>query len=205
MTLASADILDTNSNGLQLIKRSEAFRANWYQDVVKVWTIGYGTTEGSMPGVSRTAIPGPITMHDAERLMMRSLVAIYEPEIEAHRLVLNRNQFSALVSFVYNIGGPQFNRSTMLKMLKAGDMIGAAGQFSRWVYAGGTKYRGLVTRRKAERELFETPPDGDYSRFDHLVCKLQPLEPLPVTPIPVELPDVPTHLTMPFSRPTVIH
>lgn len=62
---------------------------------------------------------------------------------------------AALASFVYNVGETQFSRSTLLRKLNAGDAKGACAELSRWVYAGGKVYKGLVNRRKAERELCE--------------------------------------------------
>ncbi len=62
---------------------------------------------------------------------------------------------AALASFVYNVGETQFSRSTLLRKLNAGDVKGACAELSRWVYAGGKVYKGLVNRRMAERELCE--------------------------------------------------
>ncbi|HGM8337746.1 TPA: glycoside hydrolase family protein [Pseudomonas aeruginosa] len=53
------------------------------------------------------------------------------------------------------MGETQFSRSTLLRKLNAGDVKGACAELSRWVYAGGKVYKGLVNRRKAERELCE--------------------------------------------------
>jgi len=74
---------------------------------------------------------------------------------------LTPNQFDALVSLVFNIGQGNYCDSTLRKKLKAGDFVGAAGEFERWVFGtvNGKKVKlpGLVTRRAAERALFETP------------------------------------------------
>ena len=69
------------------------------------------------------------------------------------------NAYSALVSFAYNVRG--WRGSTLLRLVNAGDMAGAAEQFDRWTLSGGRVMRGLVRRRAAERALFETPGDGD--------------------------------------------
>jgi lysozyme len=45
---------------------------------------------------------------------------------------LTQNQFDALVSLVFNIGGGAFRKSTLLKKLNAGDIQGAADQFLVW-------------------------------------------------------------------------
>jgi lysozyme len=67
---------------------------------------------------------------------------------------LSVGQYSALVSWVYNLGSGKLQTSTLLRKLNAGDYAGAAAQFGVWVYGGGVKFPGLVTRREAERKLF---------------------------------------------------
>lgn len=73
---------------------------------------------------------------------------------------LNQNQFDALVSLVFNIGQGRYATSTLRKKLHAQDYDGAAAEFDRWVKGtvDGVKQKlpGLVTRRAAERALFES-------------------------------------------------
>lgn len=59
----------------------------------------------------------------------------------------------AMTSFVYNVGPGNYQKSTMLRKLRAGDYAGACNELPRWVYAGGRKLRGLERRRQAEREI----------------------------------------------------
>lgn len=67
---------------------------------------------------------------------------------------LDDNKFAALVSFSFNLGCSAFEGSTLLKYLKAKDYASAAGEFGKWVHAGGQVLQGLVRRREAERVLF---------------------------------------------------
>ena len=73
---------------------------------------------------------------------------------------LTQSQFDALVSLVFNIGQGNYATSTLRKKLHAQDYEGAAAEFGKWVYAtvNGDKVKlpGLVTRRAAERALFES-------------------------------------------------
>ncbi|WP_228124829.1 lysozyme [Candidatus Methylospira mobilis] len=66
------------------------------------------------------------------------------------------DQFGALVSFAYNVGYGKggLGDSTLLKLLNAGNYIGAADQFPRWNKSGGKVLNGLVKRRDSERLLF---------------------------------------------------
>ena len=52
------------------------------------------------------------------------------------RVRLNENQMAALTDFVYNVGGGNFAKSTMLKDLNVGDYAGASEQFTRFTHAG---------------------------------------------------------------------
>ncbi|NJA04180.1 lysozyme [Methylococcaceae bacterium WWC4] len=74
-------------------------------------------------------------------------------------VLLNQHQFDALVSLIFNIGQGQYAQSTLRKKLEAGDLAGAAAEFDRWVKGSvdGVKQilPGLVSRRAAERALFE--------------------------------------------------
>mgnify|MGYP000029206258 CR=1 FL=1 len=52
------------------------------------------------------------------------------------------------------MGATALKRSTLVRLLNAGDYKGAEAQFSRWNKAGGKALKGLTRRREAERELF---------------------------------------------------
>ena len=67
---------------------------------------------------------------------------------------LTQGQFDALVSLTFNIGVAQFQKSTLLRKLNAGDLAGAAEEFLRWNKAGGKVAEGLVRRRVAEKGRF---------------------------------------------------
>lgn len=85
-----------------------------------------------------------------------------EPDVrEAERAVrklvkvpLTSNQFSALVSFTFNVGEATLRQSDLLKYLNAGRYKSAAKQFDCWVYIGSTRFPKLAARRLAERGLF---------------------------------------------------
>ena len=95
-----------------------------------------------------------ITQEQAEE-MLRDEMAEYEGYV--NRLVtveLNQNQFDAMVSWVYNLGGGNLASSTLLKVLNAGDYDGVPAQIMRWNKAGGKVLEGLTRRRQAEADLF---------------------------------------------------
>ena len=147
-----------NQAGLDLIKRFEGFEARAYLDAVGVPTIGYGHTRT----VSADDVNAgrQIDEQTAESLLQEdcdSAQADVERYIDAE---LNDNQFSALVSFVFNLGGGALRGSTLRRRLNAGDYDAVPSELARWVYAGGRVLNGLVRRRRAEGELFTTQPDS---------------------------------------------
>jgi lysozyme len=142
--------MTTGQKGIDLIEQFEGLRLKAYQDVVGVWTIGYGTTKNVTKGMT-------ITEEQATEFLQRDL-AVFEKAInQAVTKVLNQNQFDALACFCYNVGSGNFLKSTLLKKLNAGDNAGAALQFLVWNKAGGKPVAGLTRRRKAESKLFSTP------------------------------------------------
>lgn len=136
-----------NANGLRILKALEGLRLEAYLDAVGIWTIGYGTTSDVVPGMK-------ISLAQAEAFLKRDL-AIFETAIaNAVKVPLTDDQFSALVSFIYNIGETDFVGSTLLQLLNQKDYQGAADQLLRWNKGGDQELPGLTRRRQAERALF---------------------------------------------------
>lgn len=140
------------SEAIELIKAHEGFSAVPYLCPGEVWTIGYGHTDGV------TSYTLPITEARAEKLLRDDIAAAEKSVRKYVNQPLSKGQYSALVSFVFNVGEANFRRSTLLKKLNAGDHHGAADELPRWVYAAGRKLRGLKKRRKEERALFLSHP-----------------------------------------------
>jgi lysozyme len=142
----------TSEAGIDLIKSFEGCRTVAYQDVVGVWTIGYGHTIDVKEGMS-------ITQHQCD-VMLEVDIETYENYVnEQVDVSLTQNQFDALVSWVYNLGPTNLRNSTMLKVLNAGKYDEVPYQMKRWNRAGGKVLKGLVVRRKAEAELFNNESD----------------------------------------------
>lgn len=139
--------------GLALIKHFEGLFLDAYLDPVGVWTIGYGHTATAKKDMK-------ITEAEAEKLLRDDLASHEKFVADKVTANLTEDQFSALVSFAFNVGNGAFAGSTMLRLLNAGKTTKAAEQFGAWVKGtiGGKKVTlpGLVRRRAAERLLFET-------------------------------------------------
>jgi lysozyme len=76
---------------------------------------------------------------------------------KAIKVPLNKNQQLALLSLRYNIGGPAFDNSTLLRILNSGNYIGTSTRFAEWRLSEGKINQGLVNRRERERQLFVKP------------------------------------------------
>lgn len=140
----------TSESGIDLIKGFEGFLPGPYQDVAGVWTNGYGHTHGV------TQDTPPVTEEEATINLGNDL---FDAEYAVNLYVnvpLTDNQFDALVSFTFNLGGGALEHSTLLKKLNSRDYAGAAEEFGKWVYAGGKVSNGLIARRAKEREVFLT-------------------------------------------------
>jgi lysozyme len=68
---------------------------------------------------------------------------------------LSADQFSALVSWTYNLGSGRLQSSTLRAKLNRGNYFGASAEFPKWRRAGGVIMLGLVRRREAELALFD--------------------------------------------------
>ena len=134
-----------------LVARFEGCRLKAYPDPATggdPWTIGYGCTGPAI-------VPGLVwTQAQANAALDRELAkfgAGVDAAVIGH---LEPHEMAALVSLAYNIGLGNFRKSTLLRLLNAGDRKGAAEQFLKWNRAAGKVMRGLTTRRVAERALF---------------------------------------------------
>lgn len=86
--------------------------------------------------------------------LFRADILVAERSVQ--RLVtypISQPTYDALVSFTFNVGEGNLQRSTLLRKLNAGDVVGACNELPKWVYARGVKLPGLVTRRAEERKL----------------------------------------------------
>jgi len=166
------------SQGLSIIKLSESLQLAAYLCPAGKLTIGYGHVIQPMDcglfampveqlrsiiktnqDARKIKIPLHITTQQADRLLDRDTAQTALFIASVTKPPLTQGQFDALCSLAFNIGQGNYAASTLRKKVAAGDFAGAAAEFDRWVYAtvNGKKVKlgGLVTRRAAERRLFE--------------------------------------------------
>lgn len=143
--------MKTSADGRDLIKRFEGLELEAYQDIAGVWTIGYGHTKTAGPNQT-------ITQQQADDLLSDDLCSREAAIDDLVTVYLSQKEFDALVALVFNIGVKAFKKSTVLRLLNAGDRQGAANAFLMWTKATVNGVRrevlGLKKRRHAERALF---------------------------------------------------
>jgi lysozyme len=147
--------MNASDKCLALIRSSENFASKPYLCPAGIPTIGYGSTRYE-DGRPVTLTDPPITAERANAILYSTLAGEYEKAVNRYVTVpLTQGQFDALVDFAYNAGAQNLRTSTLLKRLNAGDYDRAAAEFGRWVFGGGKVLNGLVTRRAAEKLLFQ--------------------------------------------------
>lgn len=134
---------------LDLIRRFEGLRLRPYLCPAGVPTIGYGHT-------------GPDVRIDSPRITKALAEAWLEEDAAracamairiSPALAIDGARLAAIADFVYNLGSGRYKASTLRRRVDAGDWDDAAEQLGRWVWGGGRKLPGLVTRRAAEAVL----------------------------------------------------
>ena len=154
--------LQLSDPGLEIIKKSEAFRANAYRDPGtgdQPYTIGYGTT---VIDGNKVKLGQVITEPAALSLMKRQINNTYAAAVKRYVTVdLTQNEFDALVSFTYNVGPGNLQISSLRRKLNSKDYLAAADQFLVWNKSGGSVMRGLTKRREEERDLFLKDSPGN--------------------------------------------
>ena len=142
-----------NKEGADLIKEFEGCKLKAYQCSALRWTIGFGNTfyEDGSP-----VLPG----HAISKAKADQLFEIITDEFASKvaKLVpshITPNQFGALVSFAYNCGIVNLQKSTLLKRVIANhNDPSIRAEFMKWNKANSKVLAGLTRRREAEANLY---------------------------------------------------
>lgn len=136
--------------GVELIKKFEGCRLEAYLCPAGVWTIGYGHTGPNVKAGLK------ITQADAEALLLSDIDRFARAVDTWIKVDLTNNQRCALISFTFNVGIGALQESTLRKRLNNGEdpVKVAMEELPRWNKGDGKILEGLVSRRRAEVELF---------------------------------------------------
>lgn len=146
--------MEVSTEGRELVKQFEGLSLTAYRCPAGVWSIGFGRTQGVRPGDT-------ITAAQADAYLAADLVAFGQ---NVERMIggaaTSQHEFDALVSLAYNIGLGAIEKSTVMRLHKAGDKIGAARAFEMWCKATVNgqlqTLPGLLSRRQREAAYYLT-------------------------------------------------
>ncbi len=135
-----------------MVKPLEGLENKPYRDVAGVLTVCFGHT-------GKDIVEDKVySDHECELLLQQDLAKVKAQVDPLIKVDIQQATLAALYSFTYNVGIGAFSRSTLLKKLNSGDIPGACSELHRWIYAGGKKWNGLITRRQVEDEICNLQP-----------------------------------------------
>ena len=159
--------------GEALMHKYEGFRSRPYLCPAHIWTIGYGHVlyqeQIKLPSVRKDGYTGMIrsefplkpednrvwTKTEIDELFHADVVRFERGVLRlVPRVVGRQGSFDALVSFSFNAGLGNLQRSLIRMRANRGDWDGAAAGFRNFITGGGRVLPGLVRRREAEIALF---------------------------------------------------
>jgi lysozyme len=130
-----------------LARMFEGCRLRAYQDPIGIWTIGYGHTPAQQGQ--------QIDQAEADALLATDMNKAASAALRLCPVLATReNALAAVSDFVFNLGAGRLQASTLRRRINQSEWDLAAGEFGKWVYAGGRVLKGLVARREAERAVF---------------------------------------------------
>jgi len=151
----------------------EGYRNKPYRCSAAIWTVGWGhamySDQLALPNIRKENYTGLIRSDyqlkegDNRVWSKEELVNLFKVDIDSFErgvlrlsptLANHQSKFDAVVSFAYNAGLGNYQRSTIRMKVNRGDWDAAAEAFMSWTKAGGKEVAGLVKRRKAEKALF---------------------------------------------------
>lgn len=139
------------SHAAEFVAQFEGLSLKAYRCPAGILTIGYGHT-GSDVFEGQA-----ITKDEALDLLADDLRKHFDAIKRMITVEVTENQCIALLSFAFNVGATNFQRSSVRKNLNRGAPLQAAESFLLWNRAGGKVLPGLTRRRNAERRLFLKP------------------------------------------------
>jgi lysozyme len=141
--------------GIKLIQTFESCRLQAYQDSKAIWTIGWGNTQYEN-GI-RVKKGDVLTQQRADELFATILLSFEYGVTKRVGASVTQAMFDALISFSYNLGLGNLDKSTLLKKVNANPLDATIRlEFMKWVNKGSSFEKGLTRRRKAEADLYFT-------------------------------------------------
>lgn len=156
--------MKVSRDAIEGIKKDEGVRLRPYRCPALLWTVGVGHVidpnhiRVKLDERKGLAIPDgwdrTLTMDEVNDILAKDLITFERGVLRLCPEGLTQGRFDALVSFSFNVGLGNLQRSTIRMKHNRGDFEGAAESFMQWTKAGGKELPGLVKRRKHERALY---------------------------------------------------
>lgn len=149
---------------IEMVKHHEGVRLRPYRCPALLWTVGVGhVIDARHIGVKleeRKNLPIPdgwdrtLSMDEVNQILTQDLGRFEAGVLRLCPNGFTPGRFGALVSFAFNAGLGNLQRSSIRMKHNRGEYEEAAEAFMMWTKAGGKELPGLVKRRKDERNLY---------------------------------------------------
>jgi lysozyme len=150
---------------IKTIKCHEGVKTRPYQCPALIWSVGVGhvidPSHIAVKYEERRNLPIPdgwdrsLAMDEVDAILAQDLAKFERGVARLCPAALgNQGIFDALVSFSFNVGLGNLQRSGLRMKTNRGDFDEAADEFLKWTKAAGKVLPGLVKRRKDERAMY---------------------------------------------------
>ena len=166
--------MKVSEKALRMIKHHEGVRNRPYLCPAGLWTVGVG----HVLYPEQAALPYARTVENAGKMLRKEFalrpedarvwtntevddllakdLARFERGVARYcpNALDSQGRFDSLVSFSFNVGLGNLQRSGLRMKNNRGEFEEAAEEFMKWTKGGGRVLPGLVSRRKDERALY---------------------------------------------------
>lgn len=150
---------------IKMIKHHEGVRVKPYRCPALLWTVGVGhvidPNHIKVPFDERRNLPIPdgwdrvLSMGEVDAILAQDLSRFERGVARLCPAAVNsQGIFDALVSFSFNVGLGNLQRSGLRMKTNRGEFEEAAEEFLKWTKAAGKVLPGLVKRRNDEKALY---------------------------------------------------
>ena len=150
---------------IQMIKHHEGVRVKPYRCPALLWTVGVGhvidPSHAAVKYEDRKNLQVPaggdrvLSMGEVDAILAQDLGRFERGVLRLCPAASGRQGvFDSLVSFAFNVGLGNLQRSSLRMKTNRGDYEDAADEFLKWTKAAGRVLPGLVKRRNDERALY---------------------------------------------------
>ena len=157
--------MKVSAAAIEMIKHHEGVRTRPYRCPALLWSVGVGhvidPTHAAVKYEERKNLPVPegwdriLSMGEVDAILAKDLSRFERGVLRLCPAAAGRQGvFDALVSFSFNVGLGNLQRSSLRMKTNRGDFEGAAAEFMKWTKAAGKVLPGLVKRRLDEQRVY---------------------------------------------------